>query len=125
MKSCNPKYAEQIPDVVWHATGARPVRLIPIPTVPDTIVYEAQLPVGAVIFKAIDYMFEPLEARLVYGECASSNRASARVMEKCGLTLVAQWNEPDATTGTGETHQRYAIGVGEWRQQRSASGPRS
>jgi aminoglycoside phosphotransferase (APT) family kinase protein len=54
MKTCNPKYVEQIPDVVWRATGARPVRLIPIPTVPDTIVYEAQLPAGAVIFKAID-----------------------------------------------------------------------
>jgi len=74
---------------------------------------------------AIDYMFEPLEARLVYGECASRNRASARVMEKCGLTLVAQWDERDPTTGAGETHQRYAIGVGEWRQRRSASGPRS
>ena len=54
MKTCNPTYVEQIPDVVWRATGARPVRLIPIPTVPDTIVYEAQLPAGAVIFKAID-----------------------------------------------------------------------
>jgi aminoglycoside phosphotransferase (APT) family kinase protein len=54
MKTCNPKYTEQIPNLIWHATGMRPVRLIPIPTVPDTIVYEAQLPAGAVIFKAID-----------------------------------------------------------------------
>lgn len=54
MKTCNPTYAEQIPDLVWRATGTRPARLIPIPTVPDTIVYEAQLLAGAVIFKAID-----------------------------------------------------------------------
>src|SRR5262245_59171252 len=55
MKTCNPRYAKQIPDLIWRATGARPARLIPIPTVPDAIVYEAQLPVGAVIiFKAID-----------------------------------------------------------------------
>lgn len=74
---------------------------------------------------AINSMFGLLEARLVYGECASRNRASARVMEKCGLTLVAQWNEPDATTGADETHQRYAIGIGEWRQRHRASGPRS
>jgi ribosomal-protein-alanine N-acetyltransferase len=74
---------------------------------------------------AINYMFGALEAKLVYGECASSNRASARVMEKCGLRLVAQWDEPDPTTGAGETHLRYAIGVGEWRQRRRESVPRS
>jgi aminoglycoside phosphotransferase (APT) family kinase protein len=54
MKTCNPKYAEQIPDLIRRATGQRPSRLIPIPTVPDTIVYAAELPSGAVIFKAID-----------------------------------------------------------------------
>ena len=54
MKTCDPKYERYIPDLVRHATGAAPVRLIPVPTVPDTIVYEAELPSGSVIFKAID-----------------------------------------------------------------------
>ena len=54
MKTCNPKYVDQIPDLIRRATGAVPLRITPIPTVPDTIVYEAQLPTGSVIFKAID-----------------------------------------------------------------------
>jgi hypothetical protein len=54
MKTCNPKYADQIPDLIWRATGVRPSRLIPIPTIPDTIVYEAEMPTNPVIFKAID-----------------------------------------------------------------------
>jgi RimJ/RimL family protein N-acetyltransferase len=66
---------------------------------------------------ALDYMFETLAAKLVYGECAKHNRASARVMEKCGLRLISQWSEPD-TTGTSQMHERYAIQVEEWRQRR-------
>ena len=54
MKTCNPKYAYQIPDLIRRATGSVPLRLTPIPTVPDTIVYEAELPTSSVIFKAID-----------------------------------------------------------------------
>jgi aminoglycoside phosphotransferase (APT) family kinase protein len=54
MKTCDPKYERYIPDLVRRATGSLPVRLIPIPTVPDTIVYEAELPSGSAIFKAID-----------------------------------------------------------------------
>jgi aminoglycoside phosphotransferase (APT) family kinase protein len=54
MKTCNPKYIEQLPDLIRRAIGVRPSRLIPIPTVPDTIVYEAVLPTASVIFKAID-----------------------------------------------------------------------
>src|SRR6266542_742068 len=54
MKTCNPKYVDQIPDLIRRATGAVPLRITPIPTVPDMIVYEAQLPTGSVIFKAID-----------------------------------------------------------------------
>jgi aminoglycoside phosphotransferase (APT) family kinase protein len=54
MKTCDPKYEPYIPDLVRRATGAAPVRLIPVPTVPDTIVYEAELPTGSAIFKAID-----------------------------------------------------------------------
>jgi hypothetical protein len=54
MKTCNPKYTDQIPDLIRRATGVRPARLIPIPSVPGTIVYEAELPTNPVIFKAID-----------------------------------------------------------------------
>jgi hypothetical protein len=54
MKTCNPKYTNQIPDLIRRATGSLPLRLIPTPTVPDTIVYEAELPTSSVIFKAID-----------------------------------------------------------------------
>ena len=43
MKTCNPKYADLIPDLIRLATGALPQRLIPIPTFPDTIVYEADM----------------------------------------------------------------------------------
>src|SRR5262245_61353204 len=54
MKTCNPKYERYIPNLIRRATGATPVRLLPIPTVPATIVYEAKLSAGSVIFKAID-----------------------------------------------------------------------
>jgi aminoglycoside phosphotransferase (APT) family kinase protein len=54
MKTCDSKYERYIPDLIRRATGAAPVRLLPIPTVPDTIVYEAVLPSGSAIFKAID-----------------------------------------------------------------------
>src|SRR4051794_21787590 len=54
MKTCNPKYANQIPDLIRQATGSIPLHVTPIPTFPDTIVYEAQLPTGSVIFKTID-----------------------------------------------------------------------
>jgi [ribosomal protein S5]-alanine N-acetyltransferase len=64
-------------------------------------------------------MFETLAATLVYGECASSNRASARVMEKAGMALVHQWDEADPATGATETFYRYAMQVAEWRQHRS------
>ena len=75
-----------------------------------------------VLQSAIVYMFESLAANLVYGECASSNRASARVMEKSGMTLVSQWSEPDIT-GTSADHERYAIQREEWRQRHHVSAP--
>lgn len=67
---------------------------------------------------AMSYMFEPLAATSVSGECASSNRASARVMEKVGMTRVHQWQENDTTTGKIETYERYMIQVAEWRHQK-------
>jgi len=70
---------------------------------------------------ALDYMFETMAARMVYGECAKSNRASARVMEKSGLRLVDQWIEADTLTSAHETHERYAIRLEEWQQRRRES----
>ena len=54
MKTCNPKYEHLIPELIRQAIGTIPLYLTPIPTVPDSIVYEAVLPMGAVIFKTID-----------------------------------------------------------------------
>jgi len=65
---------------------------------------------------ALGYMFASLAAKLVYGECAANNRASARVMQKNGMKLVGQWDELDTITGASELHERYAVEVEEWRQ---------
>ena len=54
MKICDPKYTDLILDVIRHALGTAPLHVIPIPTVPDSLVYEVILPTGAVVFKAID-----------------------------------------------------------------------
>ena len=59
-------------------------------------------------------MFHSLHARRVFGECASMNVASARVMEKVGMTLSATWIEQDQTTGEEEEHWRYTIDVTAW-----------
>lgn len=58
---------------------------------------------------AIGYMFDSLAASRVAGECAASNVASARVMEKAGLTRVAEWDERDEATGIVERHYRFAM----------------
>lgn len=58
---------------------------------------------------AVDYMFDSLAASRVVGECAASNVASARVMEKAGLARVAEWDERDEATGVVERHYRYMI----------------
>jgi RimJ/RimL family protein N-acetyltransferase len=63
---------------------------------------------------AITYMFQRLDAHQVFGECASMNIASARVMEKVGMTLSATWIEQNQTTGEEEEHRRYTIDVTAW-----------
>ncbi len=63
---------------------------------------------------AITYMFQTLDARQVFGECASMNTASARVMEKVGMLLSATWIEQDQITGEEEEHRRYTIDVTAW-----------
>jgi RimJ/RimL family protein N-acetyltransferase len=66
---------------------------------------------------AIDYMFGSLAATRIFGECASSSPASARVMEKAGMALVEQWDEIDPAIGRAEAHRRYALDVADWRQR--------
>ena len=65
----------------------------------------------------LKFIFESLGAESITGECALSNRASARVMEKAGLTLSARWPEHDASTGVTEDHLRYAIHYADWVRQ--------
>ena len=65
---------------------------------------------------AIANMFERQAAGSVAGECAASNVASARVMEKCGLARVAEWEERDAETGVAEMHYRYVVGREAWQR---------
>lgn len=63
----------------------------------------------------LDYMFEALSARYITGECAKSNRGSARVIEKVGMILVDEWEETDDTTGLTETHCRYGLQIEQWK----------
>lgn len=57
---------------------------------------------------AVDFMFRVQQAGIVFGECDSINPASARVMQKAGLRLVAEWSEVDEESGETVTMQRYA-----------------
>ncbi len=70
------------------------------------------------LHEALGYMFQTLGARQVFGECASGNTASARVMEKVGMTLSATWSEPNDTTDASEEHRRYTIDVTAWQNAR-------
>ena len=63
------------------------------------------------------YMFAHLGAHRVHGECASSNRGSARVMEKNGMALVDRWQETDEHAGVTEEQWRYAITKEAWLAQ--------
>jgi ribosomal-protein-alanine N-acetyltransferase len=63
---------------------------------------------------AITYMFQSLDAQRVFGECASMNTASARVMEKVGMTLSATWSEHNKATDEEEEHRRYIVDVTSW-----------
>jgi aminoglycoside phosphotransferase (APT) family kinase protein len=53
-KICNTNYEASVVDVLQRHLKCTPAKLIPVPTYPDTIVYEAQYPENPVIFKAID-----------------------------------------------------------------------
>lgn len=58
---------------------------------------------------AVNFMFCVLNAGIVFGECDKANPASARVMEKAGLRLVADWSDVDEENGGKVTMQRYAV----------------
>lgn len=66
----------------------------------------------------LGFCFEVLGAQMVSGECASSNRASARVMEKAGLIRTDRWYEPDEATGCGQEMLRYMIRFADWARSR-------
>ncbi len=53
-KTCNTNYEASVVSVLRRHLKRAPAILTPIPTYPDTIVYEAQYPESPVIFKAID-----------------------------------------------------------------------
>jgi hypothetical protein len=53
-KTCNTNYEASVVNVLRHHLKRAPAKLVPIPTYPDTIVYEARYPDNPVIFKAID-----------------------------------------------------------------------
>lgn len=70
---------------------------------------------------AMSYMFQSHDARRIFGECASTNIASARVMEKVGMTLSATWTEQNQATGEEEEHRRYTMDVTAWRNVAKAT----
>lgn len=63
----------------------------------------------------LKHMFEDLSAGYVTGECAKSNRGSARVMEKAGMVLVNEWEEPDVASGLTEINCRYGLQMQQWK----------
>ncbi len=66
--------------------------------------------------------FRELGARRVRAETMTVNRASRRVMEKSGLTLVRTFHQewPDPIPGDEHGDVEYAITREEWERQRSA-----
>lgn len=66
------------------------------------------------------WSFENTERSRIYGECAASNVASRRAMEKAGLRLIAHWEEPDDLTGEMQQQLRLAITGQEWQVAQQA-----
>ena len=62
-----------------------------------------------------DYCFGALDARVMRGDCDSANGASARVMQKAGLTLTDERDETE-DDGTPVRQQYYEITRAEWEQ---------
>jgi RimJ/RimL family protein N-acetyltransferase len=56
----------------------------------------------------VDYMFNELNASIVFGECVVDNIGSARVMEKVGLILTKEWDEVNNETNKIEKRKEYS-----------------
>lgn len=57
----------------------------------------------------IDFIFTTTTAQRIFGECEVANPASARVMEKAGMALTAQYTWQDEATNRRVTSLRYHI----------------
>lgn len=60
------------------------------------------------------FVFETQQRRSVYATCATSNPASARVLEKAGLGLADRWTHRDEALGIEEEYRCYLLNRSEW-----------
>jgi len=67
----------------------------------------------------LEYGFEYLEARQIFGECETVNQASARVMERVGLHLQARRRESKESTEELSETLRYVIHREEWQARQT------
>lgn len=57
----------------------------------------------------LGHVFEVQRRNSAYATCATSNPASAGVLEKAGLTLVERWMRRDDDLGLEEEYRRYRL----------------
>jgi len=57
---------------------------------------------------SVDYMFNELNASIVYGECIVENIGSAKVMENIGLKLIKEWEELNEEKNIIEKRKKYS-----------------
>jgi ribosomal-protein-alanine N-acetyltransferase len=69
------------------------------------------------VLAMLRFVFETLDQNSIYATCADSNRGSARVLEKAGLTLVHRWIERDDELDIEEEHLRYRLNRPAWIRQ--------
>lgn len=60
------------------------------------------------------YVFDVQRRNSVYATCATSNPASAGVLEKAGLSLAERWMRRDDDLGLEEEHRRYRLDRSDW-----------
>jgi len=66
------------------------------------------------VLAMLQFVFETLGRNSIYATCAVSNRRSARVLEKAGLTLVHRWMRRDEEMNVEEEHLRYRMERTDW-----------
>ncbi len=64
----------------------------------------------------LDFIFNTTTAQRVFGECEVANPASARVMAKVGMALVARYTWQDDRTDTTVESLRYRIDKSDWQR---------